>query len=190
MSRLGILGGTFDPPHNGHLVLAQSALEYLKLDKVIFVPTANHPHKQHLKITDSRSRFDMLKLAIGNNNMFEISTIEINRTGLSYTCDTLREFKKLYKGTELYLIIGGDNIPDIATWKDPEDIFAMAKVAAAMRPQCRVSGKFKDRIITIAMPPLDISSTAIRENVKRGRSIKELVPQSIENYITENGLYL
>jgi len=190
MSRIGILGGTFDPPHNGHLVLAQSALEYLKLDKVIFVPTAIHPHKKRLKITDSKFRLDMLKLAIGNNAKFEISDIEINRTGLSFTCDTLSEFRKLLSDADLFLIIGGDNISDIETWKNPDEIFAMARVAAAMRPQSRASGKYKDRVLTIDMPPIDISSTVIRKNIKRGRSITGLVPESIENYIKENGLYL
>jgi nicotinate-nucleotide adenylyltransferase len=189
MSRLGILGGTFDPSHNGHLVLAQSALEFLKLDKVIFVPTAKHPHKQHLKITDPKSRLDMLKLALDINARFEISEIEINRAGLSYTCDTLREFKKLFTDAVLYLIIGGDNISDIETWKYPEGIFSLAEVAAAMRPLSSPAGKYKDRIKIIDMPPIDISSTMIREYVKQGKSIKGLVPASVENYIKKNGLY-
>ncbi len=189
MSRLGILGGTFDPPHNGHLVLAQSALEFLKLDKVIFVPTAIHPHKQHLKTTDSKSRLDMLELALAIDGKFEISNIEINRSGLSYTCETLREFKKLFTAAVFYLIIGGDNISDIETWKNPEDIFTLAEVVAAMRPHSRIAGKYKDKIKIIDMPPMDISSTMIREYIKQGKSIKGLVPVGVENYIIENGLY-
>jgi len=189
MSRLGILGGTFDPPHNGHLALARSSLEFLKLDKVIFVPTAINPHKQHLKITGPKFRLEMLKLAIGDNDMFEVSDMEINRAGLSYTCDTVREFKKIYQEADFHLIIGGDNISDIEIWKNPEDIFTIAKVAAAMRPQSPASGKYKDRIIIIEMRPIDISSTTIREYVKHGRSIKKLVPAKVEQYIIENGLY-
>jgi len=189
MSRLGILGGTFDPPHNGHLVLAQSALEFFKLDKVIFIPTAINPHKRHLKITNPEFRLDMLKLAIGHNAVFEVSDLEINRPGLSYTCDTVKEVKDKYQNIDLYLIIGGDNISDIETWKNPEDIFAMAEVAAALRPQSRASGKYKDRIKIIEMQPIDISSTMIRDYVKQGRSIKKLVPGKVESFIMEKGLY-
>ena len=96
MSQLGILGGTFDPPHLGHLILAQSALEYLKLDKIIFMPASRQPHKQQKEVTLVSSRLEMLKLAIGSNSRFEISDLELNREGLSFTCDTLRELKNIY----------------------------------------------------------------------------------------------
>ncbi|MCP4584028.1 MAG: nicotinate-nucleotide adenylyltransferase [candidate division Zixibacteria bacterium] len=189
MSKLGILGGTFDPPHIGHLILAQAALENLKLDKIIFIPAANQPQKQLQQVSSVAIRLKMLKLALGNEEQFEISEIEISRDGLSYTCDTVDELKDMYPKAALYLIIGGDNISEIETWKKPEDIFTKANVAAALRPEFKSIGTYMNKIKIIDMPQVDISSTLIRKNVKDGKSIKYLVPERVENYISANGLY-
>ena len=119
MTKLGILGGTFDPPHTGHLVLAQSAYEYFQLDKVIFIPAAIQPHKQTKNIVDGQTRLKLLQLTIKNDTRFGISDIEIKRSGLSFTSDTLDELGKIYPEPEFYLIIGGDNIKDIESWNKP-----------------------------------------------------------------------
>jgi len=190
MTKLGILGGTFDPPHVGHLILAQSALEKFQLDKILFMPAARQPHKQNKEVTSAEIRLALLKLAIKNNSRFEISEIEIKRPGLSYTCDTLKELSNIYARSQFYLIVGGDNITDIETWKHPEQIFSMAKVIAATRPNSKPGGFHIDKIDIFDSPQIDISSTMIRKLVKNGRSIKYLVPDEIEKYIIDNNLYV
>ena len=190
MSKLGLLGGTFDPPHIGHLILAQAAYENLDLEKVIFIPAKNQPHKQYKIISPPEIRREMLVLALGDDARFEISDIELSKPGLSYTYETLGLMQELYPDDELCLIIGGDNIADIETWKNPEKIFNLVTVAAAMRPDCKKAGKFKDRMKIFAMPQVDISSTMIRELVKNNKPIKYLVPEKVENYIHTKRLYL
>jgi len=189
ITKLGILGGTFDPPHIGHLILAQSAIEKFQLDKILFMPAARQPHKQNQEVTSAEIRLRLLKLAVKGNSRFEISDIEIKRSGVSYTCDTLKELSNIYLKARLYLIIGGDNINDIETWKNPEQIFSMAQVIAATRPDSKPECLYMDRIDIFNMPQVDISSTMIRKLVKHGKSIKYLVPDDIEKYIIENNLY-
>lgn len=190
MRNLGVFGGTFDPPHIGHLVLAQCAYEELRLDKLLFIPAARQPHKADKPISSPEARLEMLRLAIGDDERFEVSDIEINREALSYTYLSLKNLKELYPECELYFIMGGDNIADIETWKNPEEIFNIARVAAALRPEYELSGQFKDGIQIIRMPQIDVSSTMIRELVGEGRSIKYLVPGPVETYIRHNRLYI
>lgn len=190
ITRLGILGGTFDPPHIGHLILAQSALENLRLDKVLFIPAAVQPHKQKREVSTPRVRLHLLKLALEDDDRFDISDVEIKRSGLSYTIDTLCNLQTLYPGVKLFFIIGGDNISDIVTWKDPDSIFAIARVAAALRPDSQPEGPFKDRVKLFDMPQIEISSSEIRKLARQGKSIKYLVPVKVEKYIRENRMYL
>lgn len=190
MSKLGLLGGTFDPPHIGHLILAQAAYDELKLDRVIFIPAAKQPHKQRKMISSPEVRLEMLMLALKGDGRFELSDIELTRPGFSYTYETITALKKVYAQSELFLIIGGDNIAEIETWEKPEAIFDMVKVAAALRPQCQQSGRFKDRITIFDMPQVDISSTLIRNFVKHRRPIKYLVSANVESYIRSKKLYL
>ncbi|OQX92660.1 MAG: hypothetical protein B6D58_01925 [candidate division Zixibacteria bacterium 4484_95] len=189
MTRLGILGGTFDPPHIGHLILAQNAFENFKLDKVLFVPAAIQPHKQKRKVSPPEVRLRLLQLALEGDDRFDISDIELKRSGPSYTIDSLRSLQKLYKGIKLYFIIGGDNISDIATWKDPDKIFEIADVVAVLRPDSQFEGPFKDRITLFNMPQIEISSSEIRKLVGQGKSVKYLVPDKVEKYIRENRIY-
>ena len=190
MAGLGIFGGTFDPPHLGHLILAQCAYEKLKLDKVIFIPAGIQPHKQDKKITSASDRLAMLRLAVCNDPKFEISTLEIDSSDVSYSYKTVQQLRVIYPENELYFLIGGDNISDIDTWMKPEEIFKIAKVAAAKRPDTKTGGRFEKEIMIFDMPQIGISSTDIREMVKTGQAIKYLVPDSVENYIMKNKLYI
>ncbi len=190
MANLGVFGGTFDPPHIGHLILAQSACEQLNLDKIIIIPAGKQPHKSNLNISSGKARLEMLELAIAGDDRFEISDIELGSDDISYTYKTISRLRELYPENELYFLIGGDNISDIETWMKPEEIFGKAVVAAAMRPEYEPSGKFKNDIRLFNMPPIGLSSTEIRDMVKNKRSIKYLVPEKVENYIRKNKLYI
>jgi nicotinate-nucleotide adenylyltransferase len=189
LARIGILGGTFDPPHNGHIAIARAALGALKLSEVIFVPANIPPHKIKRIIATQSDRLAMLKLAVGNNKSFKISTIEIDRSGPSYTADTLTEFRIIYPKDELFLLIGADNVSDIEYWYQPERIAELAVIAAANRPKFSSHGDYADRIIYFKMPPTDISSTKIRDRIRAGKPISELVCSDVENYIIEHRLY-
>ena len=190
MQNLGVFGGTFDPPHIGHLILARYAYVELNLDKILFIPAGIQPHKQAKKISSPEDRFQMLRLAVRNDSRFDISRLEIDRGGLSYTSHTLRELHDLYPDAKLYFIMGGDNISDIDSWKNPEEIFALATVAAGRRPEYTSEGSFKNKITYFNMPQIEISSTMIRRLVGEGQPVRYLVPDEVEKYIMEKGLYI
>jgi nicotinate-nucleotide adenylyltransferase len=190
MKKLGILGGTFDPPHLGHLILAQTAREEFELDKIIFIPAGKQPHKQGKPVTRPDLRYLMVSIAIAGNEPLEVSDIEIRRDGLSYMSDTIEELHRIHSESKLFLIIGGDNITDLETWRNPEAIFERAVVVAALRPPATASGRFKDKIRLFNMPRIDISSSMIRSLVKEGRSIKYYVPEGVEKLIREKRLYI
>jgi nicotinate-nucleotide adenylyltransferase len=185
----GILGGTFDPPHIGHLILAQSAFESFRLDRVIFIPASIQPHKIKKTHTPGALRRKMLELAIGDDSRFAVSDIELNREGVSYTVDTLNLLRAEYPDDNFYLLLGSDNVSDIAAWKNPEQIFALCQVAAAHRPDFTPSGPYADCVIYFEMPGIQLSSSVIRNRVREGKSIKYLVPRPVEDYIIANGLY-
>lgn len=189
MSRFGILGGTFDPPHNGHIAIAETAIRKLKLDKVIFIPAKTPPHKSREKISSQQDRLAMIKLAVGGREKIEISEIEFDRPGPSYTVDTLAELHKKYPGDEFYFLIGADNIPELESWHRPEKIMEMVKVVAACRPGFSTAEKYSDIIESFDMTPVNISSTMIREKVRSGQSISGLLPVDVEEYILKRNLY-
>jgi len=190
MSNLGVFGGTFDPPHIGHLILAQSAYEKLNLEKVIFIPAGKQPHKQNRNTSPGDIRLEMLKLALSGDDRFEISDIEIRSDDVSYSYKTIARLHDIDPESKLYFIIGGDNISDIETWMKPEEIFRHATVAAAMRPEYKLSGKYKDDVTLFEMPQVGVSSSEIRNMIRGGRSIKYLVCEKVENYIMKNKLYI
>ncbi|OGC96342.1 MAG: nicotinate (nicotinamide) nucleotide adenylyltransferase [candidate division Zixibacteria bacterium RBG_16_53_22] len=189
MARVGILGGTFDPPHNGHIAIARAALDQLRLSKIIFVPARIQPHKILTTTAPAEARLDMLRLALDGDDAFEISDIELRRNGPSYTVDTLEEFRQERPHDDFFLIIGADNISEIETWHNPGRIFELATVAAANRPNFTPSGKYMHAIVYFSMTPTDISSTEIRERIAGGRPISEMLPSVVEEYIKKNGLY-
>ncbi len=189
MSRIGILGGTFDPPHYGHLTIAETAIRKLKLKEVIFVPAKTPPHKSEEEISSRRDRLAMLKLAVAGKERILISEIEFERQGPSYTVDTLTELQREYPDDEFYFLIGADNISEMESWHLPERIFEMVNVVAAGRPGFPAAGRFADMIESFEMKPVSISSTMIREKVRSGQSISELLPAAVEEYILKRNLY-
>lgn len=201
--RIGIIGGTFDPIHYGHLVNAEGARAEFGLDKVIFVPTGRPPHKKDYRITDSEDRYLMALLATITNPHFELSRLEIDRTGLSYTVDTIREFRAVYGETaDLYFITGADAILEILTWKNVGELITLCHFVAATRPGYSLTGlqnivsavrqqeQADFTVHCIEVPALMISSTDIRRRVKNGQPIKYLLPEAVENYIIKEQLYV
>lgn len=200
--RVGIMGGTFDPIHLGHLVTAEAARSDFGLEKVIFVPSGRPPHKQESAITPKEFRYLMTVLATAANPYFEVSRTEIERSGQSYTIDTVEFMKgKMQPGGELFFITGADAILEIVTWKNVEQLLEIVTFIAATRPgydlhqlKNRLSRKLNkhlmDKIIPIEVPAMAISSTDIRNRLKEGRSIKYLLPESVENFIQKNDLYM
>jgi nicotinate-nucleotide adenylyltransferase len=189
LSRIGILGGTFDPPHNGHLALATAAISKLDLDKVAFIPARIPPHKPAEDVSSEDDRLAMLKLAVEDDSRFEISEIELERDGPSFTVDTLGRLKAENPGHEFFFLIGSDNVGEMESWHRPDRILKLVRVAAAVRPGYSIEGKFADMVEPFDMPPVDISSTAVRKKVGSGKSISGLVPEPVEEYIKSKGLY-
>ncbi len=195
--RVGIMGGTFDPIHFGHLRVAEEAREVLSLDEVIFVPAGNPSHKDG-NITSAEDRYEMTVLATQGCQYFSVSRIETDFSGKSYTLDTLRKLKTMpeYFGAEFYFITGFDAVLDIMSWKQPEDIIKLCKFIAVSRSGYsretfkELPENVKSSIIIIEMPMLVISSTDLRRRIAEHKSIKYLLPEKVENYIREKGLYV
>jgi len=199
-NRIGITGGTFDPIHYGHLIISEAVREEFKLDKVLFIPTGTPPHKTNKKVTEARHRYEITCRAISSNSRFEASSIEVERQGNTYTIDTLNRLKEVYGDlTEFFFIVGADTIMELTTWKEYVKVFKMCEFIAVERPGFKTTD-YKNKIEqlkatydivihSINAPLIEISSTDIRERLKNGKSIKYLVPESVENYIYENGLY-
>lgn len=198
--RYGIMGGTFDPIHTGHLVVAEEVRREFNLDKVIFMPTGDPPHKDHKKVSRGKERYEMTFLATITNPYFEISRLELDREGITYTVDTMVELKEKYGDkVELFFITGADSLLELHTWKDSEKILDTCKIVAATRPGYNINhmeGRLrelnelhKDKINTITTPGLQISSTDIRNRVRKKMSIKYLIPESVEVYIKKYNLY-
>lgn len=184
--KIGILGGTFNPPHLGHSALAIEAVEQLKLDKVLFVPTNIPPHKD-IDNSDISSRRDMLKIVIAGNNKFEIEDCEIKRGGTSYTIDTVRELKKKYPDDQPYLIVGSDLANDFSSWKDYQELKKIITIAVACRNNYPL--KEKDDFVLLDIAQLYISSSQIRQLINDGHCIQHLVKDSVADYIEKHNLY-
>jgi len=194
--RLGILGGTFDPVHLGHLHVAETALAQLALDRVLFIPAGAPWRKTAREISPAQQRIDMLKLAIGGISAFEISTIETDREGPSYMVETLSELAKANPGADLYLILGEDALTDLPNWHEPEEILEMAVVAVAPRggriprdESWRTLRGVVKRTVWLDMKPLPTSATEIRNRIRRGEPILGMMPPAVEAYVRQHGLY-
>jgi nicotinate-nucleotide adenylyltransferase len=197
--RLGIFGGTFDPVHYGHLLLAESCREQLKLDEIRFVPAATPPHKVDQPITDGQSRADMLSLAVSGYPEFVVDRRELKRKSPSFTVDTLVEFAAEFPAAELYFLVGADSLRDLLTWREPERITKLATLVACNRPGLPelqkaqvvqwVGPEIADRILTLQMAGTDISASEMRDRVRDGRSLRFLTPRAVETYVFEHGLY-
>jgi nicotinate-nucleotide adenylyltransferase len=196
MKRIGIFGGTFDPVHTAHLIMAESVREQMKLDKVLFVPSAFPPHKDTDKLTEPSRRLEMVRLAITGNDSFEASSVEIelSKGSNSYTVETLLALRERYSAEQVkfYLIIGLDQLIELHTWKDPGKLFMLSEVVVINRPGytvAQIQNDYSGQVIYVPVPSIDISSTEIRHMVREGKSIRYLVPSSVEKYIKENNLY-
>jgi len=193
--RIGILGGTFNPVHIGHLILAEEVREKLNLDKVIFVPTYLPPHKDNSDIASANARLDMVKISIKGNRYFLASDIEVKRDGRSYTIDTLKELKSIYSQDELYFIIGSDLLKYLDGWKDWDDIVKMVKFIVATRPGYpleEISTYIASRqtgASTVAIRAVDVSGFEIRKAIKENKSFRYLVPEGVFKYIDKKRLY-
>jgi nicotinate-nucleotide adenylyltransferase len=186
--RIGILGGTFNPPHLGHMVLAQESLRRLKLDKVIFIPAFMPPHKE-VKGASARLRHKMVTLACKGNPRFEVSKIEIKRRAVSYSVDTLRKLRSRYgKGAQLFFITGSDSLEALGSWKDINEILKLARFVVAARPDFPV-GKLKRGITLIRIPAIGVSSTMIRDRLRLSQPVRYLVPEVVRKFIKEKRLY-
>ena len=203
VKRIGVMGGTFDPIHNGHLVTAEEAWKQFQLDQVLFVPSGSPPHKDNRENLDAEDRYLMTVIATATNPHFRVSRMEVDRRGPSYTIDTVRELHRIYgKNTEVFFITGADAILEILTWKEPDLVLREATFIAATRPgydlkklEESLPQVEKDRhdtdprVLVMEIPALAISSTDIRNRVKQGRPITYLVPEGVSEFIEKSGFY-
>ncbi len=197
--KIGVMGGTFNPIHVGHLMLAEWAMEAAGLDQILFMPAGCPYMKDNSHLPDGDSRIQMTELAIEDHPAFAVDRMEVAREGYTYTCDTMEQLKKEYPDDTLYFIMGADCLYTIEKWRDPERIFRACHVIAAarngsslsqMEEKCReLSHKFHGKILLLKFPAVEISSTEIRERAALGRSIRYLVPEKVREYIIKNRLY-
>lgn len=186
--KVGILGGTFNPPHLGHLIIAEQVKDQLDLDRILFMPTAEPPHSSTEKKTiSSNLRVEMLDLALIDNPDFEIELIEVEQGGKNYSFDTMKALTDLYPGVEFYFIIGGDMIADLPTWHRIDELVELVQFVGIERPGFIADTDYP--IIMVDTTVTDISSSTIRDKVSRGCSIKYLVPTAVKEYIELEGLY-
>ncbi|NOY05921.1 MAG: nicotinate-nucleotide adenylyltransferase [Chlorobi bacterium] len=190
--RTGLLGGTFDPPHTGHLILAEHARVELELDRVLFVPNSISPFKTTRHISDADIRAEMVQLAVSDNPHFSTELFEISRQGVSYTVDTLRHLTAKHPADEFILLMGADTFTDFPHWKDPDVVVSLAQLAVGVRPGSThdfSSHQYKNNAIFLHTPLIDISSSSIRRRVREGKSIQYLVPWAVKIFIESTGLY-
>jgi len=196
MQKIGIMGGTFDPVHYGHLVIAESARNRFDLDKVVFIPSGTPPHKRQLNTSSAAHRLEMTALAIASNPHFIVSRIELERQGFSYSVDTVSALLEKYGAdTSVYFIAGTDTVGDLPTWHKAEKLLQLCTFIAAVRPGFdpnslnKLPASWRANIALMETPSLEISSTDIRRRVREGESIKYLLPEPVEAYIYAQKLY-
>lgn len=185
--KIGILGGTFNPPHLGHLIIADQVKNQLGLEKVLFIPSANPPHKTEKKTIEASHRIAMVLESIKNDDGFSLDDSEVKRGGKSYTYDTIVKLKEEYPDVEFYFIIGADMVEDLKNWYKIDELVQIVQFVAVNRPAYSLDTSFP--VIVVDVPNIDISSSVIRQKVKDECSIKYLVPPEVEKYIEREGLY-
>ena len=188
MKRIGVLGGTFNPIHIGHLMIAQIVLEKFGLDKVIFVPAYLPPHKSGRNLIAAEHRLRMVRLAIRGNRHFEVSAFEIVKGGKSYSVDTVQYFRRRYPGVKLCFIIGSDHIAKLHTWKNIQDIVKIVSFIAVYRPGFKTI-RSQIRVKSMIIPSVHTSSSDIRRRLVAGKTVKHLIPENVLRYIRKHKLY-
>ncbi|MBC7223237.1 MAG: nicotinate-nucleotide adenylyltransferase [Anaerolineae bacterium] len=196
--RVGLIGGTFDPIHWGHLIMAEEARHQAHLDQVLFLPAGEPPHKVGQAITPIAHRLQMVQLAIASNPAFRLSRLDVDRPGPHYSVDMVRLFlERAPAGTEVFFVVGADSLEDMPTWKDPARLLELCHVLAMSRPGhqpnlehlAQVLPAVWERVQVLSMPLIGISGTDIRRRVREGRPIRYLVPEEVRQYIVAHGLY-
>ncbi|WP_168442439.1 nicotinate-nucleotide adenylyltransferase [Pontiella desulfatans] len=199
--RVGLMGGSFDPVHMGHLVVAQDAAERLELSEVVFVPAAIPPHKQHLQRVDAGHRLNMVRMAVESDVRFSVSDVELQRGGVSYTIDTVEFFRRQHPGLQFVLVVGGDTLVDLHNWYKVDELLDLCEVATFLRPgengldgiaeKIRLPDEQRARLLgnVFDAHQVEVSSTEIRMRIAEGLGIRYLVPPEVERYIYEHGLY-
>jgi len=198
MRRIGLFGGTFDPPHVGHLALAEWARTRLGLERVVFMPAGTPPHKLRRGLSPVQHRVAMTRLAVRGNRAFTVSTLEARRAGPSFTVDTLAALARLHPGSRLYLLMGADSLDDFSTWHEPKRILDLATLVVARRKGAaaavrhpRASGRRRlpGKVLWLDNPPLEVSSSALRVELRAHRSVRYLVAEAVERYAIRHRLY-
>jgi nicotinate-nucleotide adenylyltransferase len=188
--RIGVYGGTFDPPHIGHLLLASDARDALRLDRLIFVPAGAQPFKvDSPPVASARDRLEMVRIAVADDAHYVVDDTEINRKGLSYTVDTLEHLSGRHAGSELFLLMGEDALEGFPKWREPERIRSLAALAVMTRADQSDRLPPIEGVIQVSTRRVDVSSTEIRQRLHRGKSIKGFVPEGVERFIEARGLY-
>ncbi|KAB8127284.1 nicotinate-nucleotide adenylyltransferase [Gracilibacillus oryzae] len=186
MQKIGLFGGTFDPPHLGHLIMAEAAYQTLQLDEVWFIPTYQPPHKDEAK-SDGKIRLEMTKAAIKDHPAFRVNDMELTRRGKSYTIDTIHDLQKQYPAVQFYFIIGGDMVEYLPHWHKIDQLNKMVQFAGVNRPGYSIKTEYN--VEEVAMPLIDISSTMIRERAAKGQSIRYFTTDAVREIIEKSKLY-
>ena len=195
---LGILGGTFDPIHMGHLRMAEHVFQRMELESIVFIPAYVPPHKLGQDFAPAQDRYAMTELAVADSPHFTVSDMELKRTGVSYTIDTIRQLHAQYEDRELNFIIGADSVAQLHTWHNIEEMLELTRFVAVWRPGYEgameemvrhLGEQAKERVLLLDTPVYDISSTEIRTRIRQGLGLAGLVPPAVERYIYEHGLY-
>ena len=197
--QLGIMGGTFDPIHNGHIQMAQKCMEKFALDEVIFLPAGEPPHKRNYAVTDKYKRLEMTRLAVKEIPGFSVSDIEIERGGYTYTIDSLRELGQIYKNARFFYIIGADTLGELYTWRNIEEVARLTKFLVVGRSnipsealhnaEARVREDFGGQLLDAQFNGPELSSTFIRDLARKGAPLEGYVPLNVARYIKENNIY-
>lgn len=189
--RTGVFGGTFDPVHKGHLNIANAALEQAALDRILFVVAAKPPHKRNNQLTETALRVQMVEAAIADHPAFQVSLVEIERQGYSFTADTLKILKEEDPEGELFFIIGSDSARDLPNWREPQRILDQAALLVAPRPDCpeTLPEMLQSRASLLKLEPWDISSSVIRKRIQQGKEIQDMLPQAVWDIIRRERLY-
>lgn len=187
--RIGVFGGTFDPPHHGHLIVAADVYAALELDRVVLVPSAVPPHKAETVQAPAETRLEMVRAAVRGDPRFEVDDLELRRPGPSYTVDTLRALQDRYPGAELFFVVGADNVPELSSWREPEEVVRLARIVAVARGCESIDADAPFPFLSVPVARVEISATEVRRRVAEGRSIRYLVPDAVCAVVAREGLY-
>jgi nicotinate-nucleotide adenylyltransferase len=187
VAKIGILGGTFNPPHIGHLIIAEEVLEKQNLDEVWFMPNSQPPHKT--TETSAHDRVEMVKLAISNHSSFRVCTVELDLEGPSYTAETMKKLCAMYPQHEFYFIIGADSVESLSSWYEIDDLLKLVTFIAVKRPGFVMESPYDNEILQVETPMIDVSSTDLRKRIKNNKNYTYLTVEAVRNYIKEHGLY-